>query len=482
MTSPVITDIRGYLEEDYLSDEYLDGESLYAYGMQVAMFINAGAEEVGMQAQMVVTGTLNALGMQVQMRVAAEAATGMQALLRDVKSATYGMQVSGIVAGSSKLTGMQVRADTLRHAWCDEGGYLVQPYLSDPYLVLKICAEMGMQAKMIVKTQESFGQQAQMIVAATKRSGMQAQMVVKADRHYGMQAQMLQSLRTSQQATFIIYNRTQMRILQNFTSRGTAALLGNNWTSNSTASGDFLPRNLNTDVEEEVFRAATNTGLELVCDTGVVQGVTIDTIAIRNHNLTRDATVQVQGATSGSFSPIAITFDMVTETMHMYYIAPTFPTGTANQNRYWKFLISDPTNPDPIQIGAILFGNSQIVSVADDWLNPLQQGKKHFKDAMQTEGFTAASNDRALKKWLKLRFSEMERVNGNFRMLEAYADYCRTSLKALIIPAPIYPSRYAVFAKLVQMPEYSHNNVSDIDDPDGRAEYIEFGLDWDESL
>lgn len=482
MPSPVITPINGYLEDAYLADEYLDGESLYAYGMQAAMFINAGAEETGMQANMVVTGALKATGMQAQMRIGSSLAKGQQALMKVTKSALYGMQANAVVSGADQATGMQARADTLRHAWCAEGGYLVQPYLTDPYLVLKICAEMGMQAKMIVKTQMATGQQAQMVIKSTKTTGMQAKMVVKADRHYGMQAQMLKSTRTGLQATLIIYNDTQLRILQLFTSRGTAALGGNNWTTNSQASGDFSVNNVNTDVEEQVYRSASKTGVEMISDTGVVQGVTIDTLAIRRHNLTRDATVQVQGSMSGSFGTINVTFDVPVELLHMYYIAPTFPTGSANQNRYWKLLISDPSNPNPyIEIGAVLFGNSQIVSVDESYENPLRQGKKHFSDKLPIEGYTTDQNDKALKKWLKLSFSQWERVKGNFRMVEAYTDFVRTSLKALIIPAPKYPSRYAVFAKLKQMPEFEHNNVSDIDDPDGRAEYMDFNLEWDEA-
>jgi hypothetical protein len=32
------------------------------------------------------------------------------------------------------------------------------------------------------------------------------------------------------------------------------------------------------------------------------------------------------------------------------------------------------------------------------------------------------------------------------------------------------------------MPEFEIRNVSNIDDPDGRAEYVTYNLDWDESL
>lgn len=391
-----------------------------------------------------------------------------------------GMQV-GMVIDPEELVGMQARADTLRHALIDS--YLVEPYLEESYLASRMAAYAGMQAKMVIADHERvYGMQAQMHIDTDRTLGQQARMfIVDHERPYGMQARLVQIARTSLQTTMIIYNQTQFRVLYTFPSRGTADLLGDNWSASNQASGDFLPRNLNTDVEEEVFRAALNS-VELICDSGVTQGVTFDLLSLRNHNLTRDAFIQVQGSQDAGFATVNVSITITSELLHIYYVAPTFPTAESFRNRYWKFIINDPTNPSPVQIGAILFGNAKVFSMKDSWDNPIRSGKRHYKDVLPTEGMTNDMNHRAVKRWLRLSFTDLERINGNFRLLDEWIDYCRTSLKALVVPMPLQASRYAVFAKLVQMQDFEASNQSNIDDPAGFAEYIAIVVELDEAL
>lgn len=115
-------------------------------------------------------------------------------------------------------------------------------------------------------------------------------------------------------------------------------------------------------------------------------------------------------------------------------------------------------------------------SVSECFVQPLTRGYKHFKDTVPSEGFTTVSNDRALKKFLRLRFEKLEMARGNFGMLDDMLQFARTSLKCLVIPTPEYSSRFAVFAKLTQMPEMTHiDNGMD-------ASYVDLDLEWDESL
>jgi hypothetical protein len=307
---------------------------------------------------------------------------------------------------------------------------------------------------------------------------MQVNGIINTSKNYGMQVQQVIAEKFGMQSTMVIYNTTQLRLMCDFPSRGIQALLGNNWVASTTAPGDYLPKNLNTDVVEQAWRSTAGTASlsTLTCDTGVVQGVPIDTIAILGHNLTKSAQVQVQGSNDNFATPPNIVFNMNTELENMYYISPTFPP-VAGQNRYWRFIFQDITNPAGfIEVGTLLFGTSDIFSVAECFRNPVVNGYRHFKDELRTEGFTNASNDRALKKFLKLEFEKLNYFKGNFRLLEESIKYARTSLKCLVIPTPQYPSRFAVFAKLVAMPEITHTDI------DGTTGYVDLGLEWDESL
>lgn len=444
-------------------------------GMQAAMKIVARSRESGMQVEQVLAFSAND-GMQVSQAIADEAIYGMQAFQDVTHVQESGMQASQFVENKRFPKGMEVRHDVLRHAIL--GRYLVEAYLTDSYLSDLMGAFQGMQVNMINKVEDPTGVQVSQVIEDEATYGMQLLMeIVDRLTEVGMQATQIRTETYGMQATMVIYNKTQLRLMYQFPSRGTVALGGNNWTANSTAAGDFSANNLNTDIIEQRFQSASGSAslVTLVCDTGLSQGVPVDTIAIYGHNLTKSAQVQVQGSKDNFATPPDITFNMVVELNNMFYIAPTFPN-LDGQNRQWKFVIQDPTNPeDCIKIGMIVFGASEIFSIKDSFQNPIEKGFRHFKDVIETEGFTNAENDRALRKYLKLRFKDLTYAHGNFRKLEEYYLFCRTSLKALVIPTPEYPSRFAVYAKLSQMPDPEHISNGETD------EYVTLDLDWDES-
>jgi len=490
----------GYLDSPYLTEDYGAGVLAMHTGMQATMLRQA---PTGMQAKMIGESTS---GMQAKMM--GEKTLGMQAKMIGEK--TSGMQARMDVARKAAF-GMQARMTVARDP---ASGYLDEPYLGQDYgagaptlragmqvsmfrqhplgMQAKMVSEktlgmqahmfrqrpLGMQARMSVTLGTAFGMQALAWVRTKDPFGMQAHMYVVDGTPFGMQATSVRRALLGMQATLVIYNNVQLRVLMDFPSRGTAALLGNNWATSSEVAGelDWAPKNLNTDVEEQYYRSEdTVTVATLTCNTGVTQGVPVDTIGIRAHNLTTSAIVQVQGSQNGLFSPPDITFDMTVERDNMYWISPSLPAITG-QNKHWRFLIQDPNNPDGhIRIGTIVFGAARIFARNESFNNPLKRGWRHFKDSIKTEGFTNVSNDRALKKFLSLDFEKLDRKLNNFGVVEALITQARTSLKVLVIPTPLFASRYAVFAKLKDLPDLEVESI------DEDHEYITVSLDWDES-
>jgi len=504
---------RGYQERDYLDDPYLSGEISLEAGIQANMIIQkqetfglqaemviADEDAIGLQGEMIIDAE-NAIGIQANLQLASvEEPIGIQANMSIAEETAYGLQaemmlyaesVFGIQAemnivdrdfpvgiqaemsvGDSPSLGIQATFDTLRHAMCDEV-YLYGPYLEGPYFIDCMKAFVGIQALQSLRVQDDFGLQANQFIGSSPSTGIQARMIINDDRAYGIQATMMKRESYGLQMTMVIYNATQLRVLCDFPSRGVTS---GNWVSDPiAASGDFGTDNLNTDIVEQVYKSTTATLVNLTCDTGLPQGVPVDTIAILNHNFTRSATVQVQGSKDNFATPPDITFDMTVETENMYWIAPSLPN-VAGQNRYWRFVIQDITNPAGyLTIGTIIFGAANMFSVAESFTNPIVWGQRHFKDQLQTEGFTTDSNDRALKKFLRLKFGQLNYFMGNYGMLRDMMSYARTSLKCLVIPTPEYPSRFAVFAKLTALPEITFNDLEE------RLSYMDFDLEWDES-
>lgn len=323
---------------------------------------------------------------------------------------------------------------------------------------------------------DSTGSQIDQVIYDVLQLPSQVELKIYDSNSIGSQVTIIKIKESGHQVTLVIYNITQLRILQNFVSRGTVALGGNNWSSNvPLKAGDFGTTNLNTDVlEQRCETAGVPATWILACDTGLPQGAFIDTLAILEHNLTRSAIVTLQSSTDPAFGTIGYNIVLSSELINTYYISPELPT---SGYRYWRLIIQDLTNPaGSLYIGAIVFGSSQIMSVAENFDNPVGFGYRHYKDSVETEGFTAVSNDRAMRKHLSLTFNDIRFDAGNFRMLKDYFLTNKTDLKCLIIPRPTKPSAFAVFSKLSMLPDETHNAISDTD------HYVAFNLDWDESL
>jgi hypothetical protein len=486
---------------------------------QVLMRVVDKYVQLRAQADMV----LEAVGMpvkaQVQQVVDKLGTMEAQVLSIVMKTTSVGTQVNMQTDGQ-RVAGMQQKISPLfQHL---QPNYLQYAYLTTPYLAAEMHALQGVQVAMnSTVNRETFAQvnqvilrdviphmQANMVVfkeiplasqVAMRildrpvdtpmqvnqqiadhlvRSKSQVLMqIVDHEKPLRMQVLMVKAADTQAQVTMVIYNTTQLRMLRQFPSRGTPALGGTNWVSDPPPpAGDFSPNNLNTDVIEQCWRTPDGvTALaSLICDTGLPQGAFVDTAAILGHNLTRSATVTLQGSAVSDFSTVGFSTVLNSEELNTYYISPDLPTAGF---RYWRFLIEDPTNPDGyLKIGTIIFGASEIFSTLESFTNPIVQGQKHFKDVVETEGFTNVSNDRALRRYLQLNFQALLRNNGNFRKLEETYMQARTGLKVLYIPTPTYPSRFAIFGKLTSMPETTHtsNGVNE--------EYIDLKLDIDESL
>ena len=130
-------------------------------------------------------------------------------------------------------------------------------------------------------------------------------------------------------------------------------------------------------------------------------------------------------------------------------------------------------------MGAIVFGASRIF-FGECFVDEIEFQLKDFADKVDTEGFTNISNSRAQKKVLRLDFRSLAFTKGNFSLMRDIFQLARTTLKCLYIPTPdpnnlAYTSRFAVFAKMVQVPLERHNNKG------STADYVSFTLELDES-
>jgi hypothetical protein len=483
-------------------------------GVQVAQFIKSS---VGAGAQVDAYVDAGVLGsIQAAMNIESVDSLGAQASQSIVDEPwPVGVQAAQLVKTFIDM-GLQAKQFPLAHYLCGDV-YLNRPYLSQSYLAYcmratqgvqvlqKVIApkptgiqslqridearsqgvqslmrlyrqdDVGVQARQQIFEFNDLGVQAQQQIEEVLSIGLQVEGKIRASANVGYQAQMVKATKQGAQVTMVIYNVTQLRILTDFASRGTPALAGNNWTSQQALKiGDFSANNLNTDIVEQRCQTVGTPAIwELRCDTGIPQGAFVDTAAILSHNLTRSARVTLQGSNDPVWGSAGFSVVMVTELENMYYIAPTLPTDSF---RYWRLLIEDPTNADELAIGVVIFGSSRMMTVRECFQNPVTFGKRHYKDTIETEGFTNVSNDRATRKYLSLNFADLKIDSGNYRMFTEYMKLVKTDLKALIIPRPTRPSTLAIFSKLTQLPEETHNAISDVE------HYISFTFSWDEGL
>lgn len=393
---------------------------------EVTMKIDAD-KSIGSQVERKISNTLKPIQSQNVMQIGGvEKYIFVETDRKISTDKTIGFQVQRQIAESSAILRWQVKAGTVVHNLCEDGGYLALDYMDSPYLVTVICG--------------------------------------------GLRSQVYRSFKrdVNTQVRKALYNTTNLRILWEFPSRGD----GTNWTSNSTAAGDYSPNNVNSDIVEQIWKSDGDVaGVYLICDAGAP--VFVDTLAILNHNFTTSASILFQGSNDPGFSTIGTQITIQSTRDNIYYIAPSLPTLSY---RYWKISIDDATNADGFLFaGTIIFGSATIFQ-GECFVDQVIRSTTHFSDKISTEGFTNVANDRAIKNATSLEFRSIRFNRGNYNNLREIFEEMRTSLKALWIPTPQYPSRFAVFGKLTEIPQETHNvKGEDLD-------FVNFQINVDESL
>lgn len=482
---------QGYLETAYLDGgpySYLAGQIQFGVGFQITQKIVGESDDphVGMQTQMAVNDS-KISGAQTDMVVVKQPHTGFQIvgqIVDETDDPHTGMQIEMLFNGKLGNRGMEINIEYPQIVWHPK--YLNGPegYLTDAYLAQKVCSLLGMMIEMRRFDQLATGMQIDRQIVSPDddaKIGMQIAQRVFKEIPKGFQIERVRIERVGMQSTLVLYNTTQLRIMYEFPSRGIPSYGGNNWSSpQGTETGDFDVNNVNTDVLEQ--RTQSPDGIlnwELRCDAGIFNTF-VDTIAILEHNLTTGATVQFQASDEFSYGTLKYVRNITVEKTNSYFILPLadFPPVSA---RYYRFLISDTANPDNhIRIGTIVFGTSVIFSQSTTFDLPLTYGKRHYKDTIQTEGYTSVSNDRATRKVLGLQFSQIDVNLSDYSKLQQYFDEAKTDLKCLIIPYPAKPSLFAVWSKLTQLPSESHNAIEI--GVNKEVHHADLALDWDESL
>jgi hypothetical protein len=491
----VTTQIFGYLEAGYLEGPYLTNTALASAGMQANIIIETQTARgmqsqiviadqlypVGMQAQITIQNYLNQIAMQASVTIAAATKTvGMQAMANILDFYdSNGMQANVNILDYLRNMGFEARIDKYPTGVCQDSGYLGDEYLVFPYLTEIFCTRPGMQAHInILNFNDANGMQSKIqILDYLKPVGMQAKITIQNYlKPIGFQADVVRSSAYGMQALATIYNTTNLRILCDFPSRG---LTASNWTSNSTMGGDFSVQNLDTDVVEQVWRSNNIlTGVQLKTDTGLPQGVFLDTLAILNHNLTRSAVVTLLGSNDPTFAVIGVTIPLEPRLTNIFYIAPTLPT---SGYRYWRLDIDDVTNAASyLEVGTIIFGAADIFQ-GECFVDEIEFELKDYADTVRTEGFTNVANSRTQKRRLKLDFRSLDFNQRNFTIIRDMFERDRTINKCLWIPTPSdtrqdITARFAAFGKLSVIPTERHNNKG----PDN--DYVTFTCEVDESL
>lgn len=477
----------------------------------------ASSQDVGVQTQMISEGGNNAQGMQLHTQIVdLPQPTGIQSLtaVESSKSTGFqtqclvespvstGLQFQAIFQDSPRVAGMQFQAeirDFLQivglqlHAQIEDQtsargiqlkagsfvhrcflpgfGFLEQDFLTSPFLaqVCEVSAPIQFEYTPSNNPNKT-GMQTLARINAAKPMGIQAQFqVADSEKPTGFQLQLITLKSTGLQWRSVLYNTNRLRVLCDFASRGVDGL---NWTASSEATVDYEANNVNTDIIEQTYRSVGRTGVVLTCDTQVSQGTFLDTLAILGHNMTTSANVLIQGSNDPAFGTVGTSISLAQAEKNTYYISPDLP---AASYRYWRISIDDPTNSDNyIEIGAILFGSATIFS-GECFANPIRIQRQAFSQSVTTEAYTTVTNDRAIRRRVSLDFRNINFSGGNYENLVNIFETRRTTHKCLWIPDPRYPSRYAVFGKLTEIPEEEHqDNGLDND-------YVSFSVEIDEA-
>lgn len=338
-------------------------------------------------------------------------------------------------------------------------GWLESDWLATSWLEPNAINSSNCQVRMMINDfNNANNSQVQMTFSFDDSNLSQSQLTVLKNINKSCQVLMLRRENYNSQVFFKLYNTNRPRILSIFSSRGTT---GQNWTASSTKPGDFSILNVNNDIEEMYWRSddAVKTNIILTCDTEIVQGIYIDTLAILSHNFTTSATVVLQGSNNSDFSIIEINENLDVRKKNIYYVSKKAPI---LQLRYWRFLISDATNTnDFLSIGTIVFGSADVLA-SEDTTNQITENPIEFKDSFKTDGFTSVANSRALKNSLRVEFKDLSFDSGDYSLLVNVTEYARTTLKCLWMFDTVNQDmmhRFSIFGKLKQIPSRVHRVI-----------------------
>ena len=467
---------KGYHETAYLSDTgYLGGTITDVNAMQFNVVIADKKQVNGEQFNATATSNLK---------------RGEQFRAVNVQKRTLGEQFNA-TATNKRLTAEQFKVfqaarrgltaeqfNRAFHFWKSTGGYLSSDaYLQDPggYVSGRNITFFGEQFLVNNANRRRIAEQFRLLnTAQTVKSGRQFRVLNTKQRKFGLQFTVNNAIRYGGQFRVAVYNTNGLRILAEFPSRGTEAQAGNNWTSTSTAAGDFSPNNVNSDILEKYWRSVTGvvSNVQLVCDTGLPQGAFVDTVGVLGHNFSGGASIFVEGSNSPTFATAGVSFNIRREAENSYYISPGLPL---IGYRYWRFTFTDVGNADGfLKVGTIVFG-SALIFAGECFTDVVKLGRKQYTDSVFTEGFTNVKNNRAQRKNLQLEFQSLNYTKNNYRILRSIAETYGTIHKCLWIPIPEYPSRFAVWGKLTELPTESHNDRGETND------YVSLSVSIDEA-
>lgn len=284
------------------------------------------------------------------------------------------------------------------------------------------------------------------------------------------------------QVRLTAYNINLMRILWEIKSDGSTAL---NYSASTNASTDKNVVNLKSDIIEKYWQSTGCASEWIQWDTGSGRVISLDTFGLIGHNFSSSAVVKLYGyGESTDAAPGAWTEDMLYATLvmsedpdeeNLIWVAPTIP---AHSYRHWRLTVVDTSNPDGFLRAGRLVAGSALVFNGENCLDEVELVHTNYKDEQVLTAFARISNNRALKKSLVFTFRNLDRVgNSNYRLLRRYMQYCRDTLKALVILDPATEGskyQFTAFAKLKQMPREQHKYI------EATTSYTALELEFDE--
>jgi len=279
-----------------------------------------------------------------------------------------------------------------------------------------------------------------------------------------------------------MYNTSNLRILWEFASDGIEYA---NYLASSEATNDHEIINIKSDIVEKTWRATGCSSEWVQFDAGAGQVMGVDTLALLNNNLSQNAIVEISAYGGGSddvpgnweseSSYIAsITMPSDATEDNLIYISGS-AVSSLNSYRHWRVTMQDPSNNDGfIEIGRLVAGESFVFDV-ENCTHEVEFGFKNYKNEVNLNGFTSASNNRALKKELRLTFQDLNVISRtNYSEWNRMIKYCRDTLKMLVIIDPENPYRFSVFSKLSEIPGEKTRYI------DGSTMYATIQATWDE--